>query len=100
MDVSIGNRGSFGGEMAILVDPSPEFLQEAKDNGLDIRFNINNLSRVWFNVIDISKIRNRRFSQKLVDLVEIEGDFDIIYDTKYCKPVKVKQFRYVSHGKE
>ena len=94
MKVSISNRGSYGGELAVIVDPSPDFLEDSSANGLGIRFMGNDLARVWFSVIHISRIRNRRFSQELIDLVEIDGDYDIDYDVKYCAPEKVSQVRY------
>ena len=84
MRVEIRNRGSYGGEMAVIIEPPSSFWDSVRKHGIKPRTNGEN---TWFMVEHISLVADKRFAQRLIDLVEELGDYDIPFSVKYyAKP--------------
>ena len=74
------NQLSGGGEMAVITSPPDLFWDSVRENGIKPRTNGEN---TWFMVSDIELVANKRFAQKLIDLVEELGDYEIPFSVKY-----------------
>ena len=80
MDVIVLNGGSYGGEMIFVTNEPPMFWQEVVENGIRCR---SNGAEKWFLLEEICLVEDRRFSQKLIDLVEEIGGYTIPFSVKY-----------------
>jgi hypothetical protein len=92
MNVEVLNRGSYGGEMIFVTNEPSMFWQEVAENGIKCRFNG---TEKWFLLEEICLVKDKRFSQKLIDLVEDIGDYTIPFSVKYYSsppPPSTKSF--------
>ena len=80
MRVEIINKNSYGGEMAVISDAPPSFWDSVRGHGITSR---TNGEKAWFMVQHISLVADKRFAQRLIDLVEELGDYNIPFSVKY-----------------
>ena len=75
MKVEIINKNSYGGEIVSIKDIDTSLLNKLQDNEVKVRFWENEHSS--FTMTDISKIKDKKFKQEMIDFVEETCDYDI-----------------------
>tara|TARA_R110002020_G_scaffold87442_1_gene215597 strand:- start:670 stop:918 length:249 start_codon:yes stop_codon:yes gene_type:complete len=74
MIVEIINKASYGGELISLSEKSEEISSILSDNNIRI---IGDGDKMLFPILPCCKIKSNKYLQKIIDIVEEIGDYDI-----------------------